>query len=292
VEKPKDMTSFAVVAAIKRHLKVNRVGHCGTLDPLARGVLPIFLGKATKAIALLPDTNKEYIADFQLGIKSDTQDISGTLSSSPNFKKNFANREKILNTLNEFLGESLQIPPMFSALKQNGKRLYELARVGVEVKREPRTIKITEIKLLEYSKQSGAGKIFVSCSKGTYIRTICHDLGKKLGCGAVLTDLFRVKASGFSLEQSLQLKELLALPLSELNIISIENLFEIYSKVSISAAQCLRFKNGGSLSLERINFLQDVNDREIFCEYEMQGNFLGLGIVQRARQELGIVKTF
>jgi tRNA pseudouridine55 synthase len=218
IDKPQGLTSFGVVARIKKCINKQKVGHCGTLDPLATGVLPLLLGKATKALPFLPDTRKEYIANFQFGITTDTQDITGRiLNFIKNSDKVFANKKEVLEILNEFIGDSLQIPPMYSALKHNGKRLYELARKGITVEREARSINISKIKLLEFSEIDGNGKLLINCSKGTYIRTICHDLGEKLGCGAVLTALRRIKSSGFTIDQSIPLKQIEEKPEEILN---------------------------------------------------------------------------
>jgi tRNA pseudouridine55 synthase len=201
INKPKGWTSFDVVAKMrgilrsKTGIKKIKVGHAGTLDPMATGVLPVFIGKATKQIPLLENHDKEYIADFQLGVTSNTQDVTGEVV----FKSERAVSEKeILDLLPQFTGEIEQIPPMFSAVKINGQRLYALARQGKEVERKPRKVTINELKLLNFS--DNKGRLEIKCSKGTYVRTLINDIGESLGVGGILTELVRTSACGYSLE--------------------------------------------------------------------------------------------
>jgi tRNA pseudouridine55 synthase len=207
-------------------------------------------------------------------------------------KNNFSVKKEELNKfLNNFSGEIFQVPPMYSAIKYKGKRLYELARNGIEIKIKSRKIKINNIKLLEFSEQEGKGKFFISCSKGTYIRTICNDLGEALGCGAVMTALCRTKACGFSLENSVSLEEIKKNPEILKNIIlPVDFLFKKYFKVFISDSQEKRFKNGGSLFIDRIKETEDRKDREILRVYNK--NFLGLGVIYKEKNELKVLKIF
>ena len=197
VDKPKDFTSFDVVAKMRGILKTRSIGHGGTLDPMATGVLPLFVGRATKCCDILPCQDKTYIAGLKLGIKTDTQDITGIV-----LEKREVNITKELfhKVVSSFVGEIDQIPPMYSAVKQDGKKLYELARKGITVERKPRKITIYEINILSEDFEKNEFILEVSCSKGTYIRTLCEDIGNSLGCGGTLFSLKRKKAAGFSNE--------------------------------------------------------------------------------------------
>lgn len=217
VNKPKGMTSHDVVDEIRKLVGRKKVGHTGTLDPEATGVLPIAIGKATKVIQFLED-GKEYRATTRLGITTDTQDITGkVIAKSEGI--NIA-EEKIRKVFKNFLGKIEQVPPMVSALKVKGKRLYELAREGKEVERAGREIEIYHLNLLEYKPPDISFE--VSCSKGTYIRTLCHDVGKILGCGACLKDLVRARSGIFTLEESHPLEELRRMPNLERFLISMD----------------------------------------------------------------------
>lgn len=203
INKPKGYTSHDAVNIVRRILGTRKVGHTGTLDPNAEGVLPICVGKATKACDMITFSDKEYVAGIRLGIATDTYDIWGEVLKTDDTN---VSEDVINEILKEFTGEQLQIPPMYSAIKQNGKKLYELARNGIEVEREPRKITIYESELLDFK-----GKDFslrVLCSKGTYIRSLCNDIGEKLGCGACMTSLLRTKSSVFTLEEAVTFDEL------------------------------------------------------------------------------------
>ena len=215
IDKPAGWTSMDVCAKLRGIYKEKRVGHAGTLDPMATGVLPVFIGKATKAVSFAEDGEKEYIAGLKLGLVTNTQDTTGeTLQESPVN----VTAEDLRAVLPRFTGELLQLPPMFSAIKKDGKKLYELARKGQEVERKRRAITIFELELLE---QTGEDTFLlrVRCSKGTYVRTLCHDIGEALGCGGCMCSLRRTMAAGFLLEESVTLeqaqaeKEALLLPL-------------------------------------------------------------------------------
>ena len=182
IDKPQDFTSFDVVAKLRGILGMKRIGHAGTLDPMATGVLPVFVGTATKACDIMPDNSKSYRAGFLLGQTTDTQDVTGKIlmtSDKP------VSEDDINKVLPEFTGKILQIPPMYSAVQVNGQRLYDLARQGIEVERKPREIEVKKINLIDYDEKTRTGNITISCGKGTYIRTIIHDIGGKLGCGGI-----------------------------------------------------------------------------------------------------------
>lgn len=204
IDKPEDWTSHDVVAKLRGVFKEKRIGHAGTLDPMATGVLPIFLGRATRVVEFATEGQKEYVAGLRLGEVTDTQDITGSV-----LKKQEVNssEETLLSAFPDFLGDIQQIPPMYSAIKIKGKKLYELARKGQEIERPPRNITISKLELLPEKNKYNDPLLLVECSKGTYIRTLCHDLGEKLGCGGTMSSLRRTKAAGFSLEDSFSLEE-------------------------------------------------------------------------------------
>ena len=197
VDKPQGWTSQDVTARLRRVFSTRRIGHGGTLDPMATGVLPVFVGRATRAVEFFEHAEKTYEATLRLGMKTDTQDITGTVLEE---RPVTVTEQDILNVLPAFRGEILQIPPMYSALKVNGQKLYDLARKGKEVERQPRSITIHELELLHFDGQDA--RIRVRCSKGTYIRTLCNDIGEKLGCGGCMEELLRSKVGRYSLEES------------------------------------------------------------------------------------------
>ena len=205
IDKPQDWTSMDVCGKLRSIFREKRVGHAGTLDPMATGVLPVFVGRATRAVEFAAEGSKEYVAGLQLGVVTDTQDTSGRELSRT---EAHISREVLEQVLPPFRGEIFQIPPMYSALKKDGKKLYELARKGKEVERQPRPITIYELEVLE---QSGADRFLlrVNCSKGTYVRTLCHDIGQALGCGGTMCSLRRTRAAGFDLSQAVTLEQVL-----------------------------------------------------------------------------------
>ncbi|MDR0738667.1 MAG: tRNA pseudouridine(55) synthase TruB [Oscillospiraceae bacterium] len=296
INKPSGMTSFDVVSRVRKILKIKKIGHCGTLDPLATGVLPLLFGKATKALPFILEDQKDYIASFKLGIISDTQDITGKITKIKTglfAKKKSLEKNIVKNALKNFLGNSKQIPPMYSALKKNGKRLYSLARRGKEIEREPRKIFIKKIFLVDFDEKNLEGQFFISCSKGTYVRTICHDLGKKIRCGAVMTALHRTFSSGFCIEDSISLKNLEKQTKNNTNILrKIDTMFFSIEKITVTAAQALRFKNGGSLFLERLTFMYSIEDGKIIRVYDQNKSFLGLGKVSIKKGEMLVLKNF
>ncbi len=230
VDKPQDWTSMDVCAKLRRVMGERRVGHAGTLDPLATGVLPVFVGRATRAVEFAERGEKEYIATLRLGEVTDTQDVTGTVLEEHSAQVSQAELEAVLP---RFTGEIQQIPPMYSALKQNGKKLYELARQGKTVERKPRNITISGLEVLE--QQSGREFLLrVSCSKGTYIRTLCHDIGQALGCGGVMATLRRTMAAGFDLSQAVTMDEILSAENAPALLLSVDSYFGDYPAVNIS----------------------------------------------------------
>lgn len=289
INKPKDYTSFDVVAVMRKLLNTKKIGHTGTLDPLATGVLPILIGRAAKLQNFIPDTNKEYIASFRLGITTDTLDITGKTITSVTSN---INKEQIENTLSKFRGNISQVPPMFSAVQKNGVRLYDLARKGLEVEREARPVTIFKLKLIEFDESLQSGKLLVNCSKGTYIRTLCDDIGKSLKVGAILTDLQRTKACSFDIKSSITLdfaRELAQKNSLEQYVLPCDIFLKDYKKAIISPAQETRFKNGGTLSLDRINNLADFNDNKFIRIYSNpQKKFIGLGKINKIKNEISV----
>ena len=205
LDKPQGFTSFDAVAKLRGILQTRRLGHGGTLDPMATGVLPIFVGNATKACDIMPDNTKSYRAGFRLGQVSDTQDVTGTILAE--YQKEVP-QEDILAVIPEFTGKIMQLPPMYSAVQVNGKRLYDLARQGIEVERTPREIEVFSIDLADYDESAREGVLEISCGKGTYIRTIINDIGERLGCGGIMTSLVRTSSGGFTLADCHTFEEL------------------------------------------------------------------------------------
>lgn len=293
IDKPQEFTSFDVVAVIRRLAGQKKIGHTGTLDPNATGVLVVLLGNATKAQDLILNHDKTYVADFKLGITTDTLDIWGEVT---NEKKSSVTREDIQNIIPEFTGEISQIPPMFSAVQKNGQRLYDLARQGIEVERESRKVIIYSLELLGFDKETQSGKLKVACSKGTYIRALIDDMGRKLGAGAVMTGLIRTSACGFDISDCITLdraKEFAENGTLGEKLLSVESLFESLGYVSISDAQARRFSNGGALDIDR-TYLKKLNvkDGDVFRVKDRENNFLGLGVADNENRLLKIYKLF
>lgn len=263
IDKPQGFTSFDVVAKLRGITKIRRIGHAGTLDPMATGVLPIFIGRATKACDMLPDSDKEYEAEFKLGIVTDTQDSTGAILSQCDAH---ITESDLKTAVGGFMGKQLQIPPMYSAVKVDGKRLYDLARQGIEVERKPREIEIYKIELLSFDENSQSGKLVISCSKGTYIRTICHDLGQKLGVGAVMTALRRTRAAGFSLSDCITIEEAQKLSdpeILEKSILPIDSFFSFMDKLVLNRKKAELFLSGVKLDAKELEVNKNL---AVFCE--------------------------
>lgn len=293
IDKPQEFTSFDVVAVIRRLSGQKKIGHTGTLDPNATGVLVVLLGNATKAQDLILNHDKTYVADFRLGVTTDTLDIWGKVT---NEKKSSITFEDIQNIIPGFTGEISQIPPMFSAVQKNGQRLYDLARQGIEVERESRNVTVYSLELLCFDKETQSGKLKVACSKGTYIRTLIDDIGRKLGVGAVMTGLRRTSACDFDISDCITLdkaREIAESGKLEERLLSVESLFESLGYVSVTDAQARRFSNGCALDIDRTYLKKlDVKDGEIFRVKNRENNFLGLGTVDLEKRLLKIHKLF
>lgn len=293
IDKPMDFTSFDVIAVMRRISGQKKLGHTGTLDPNATGVLPVLLGCATKAQDLIVNHDKTYIADFKLGVTTDTLDIWGKVLTE---KEADITRDEILSVIPKFTGEISQIPPMFSAVQKNGQRLYDLARQGIEVERESRQVTVYKLELLEFDESTQCGKLEIACSKGTYVRTIIDDIGRELNVGAVMTALRRTVACGYDISECITLEK--AKQLAEENALesyvrSVESLFESYGYCAVSEAQARRFSNGGALDIDR-TYLKtiEVSNGDIFRVKDRENKFLGLGIVDLESRLLKIYKLF
>lgn len=289
VNKEKDITSFGVCAKMRGILKEKKVGHTGTLDPMATGVLPIMIGGATRFLDYLPESDKGYRAVFVLGKTTDTLDITGTVTAENEVNASKADVESVLT---QFKGRIMQTPPMYSAVSVNGKRLYDLARQGIEVEREKREVEIKSLELADCNENENEYTIDVFCTKGTYIRTLIDDIGRVLGCGAVMTSLVRTYAMGFTLDDCKTLAQLQLLKDSgegfDSVLLPLEKALGTYDKVTVSPAQSNRFKNGGALDLVRVK--KQLNADEIYRVYSSDGDFLGLG--KAVETQLKVEKLF
>lgn len=292
IRKEPGWTSHDVVAKLRRILGQKRIGHTGTLDPDAEGVLPVCLGKATRAADMLTDQTKTYEAVLLLGVETDTQDAGGKILDR---REVVCTPEELSECVHSFLGEQLQIPPMYSALKKDGKKLYELAREGKTVEREPRKVRFYEITLLETDLPRA--KIRVTCSKGTYIRTLCSDIGARLGCKACMEHLVRTRSGGFALEDSRTVSQVEALAeegcLGEI-LYPVDWIFREYPAARTEPEADRAAKNGNLL--QESQFRWEGNPPGAGTEnlrlYDSAGVFLGLYRLQRGRKWIRPVKMF
>jgi len=280
VLKPTGITSYQVVNRVKKITGEKKIGHTGTLDPGAAGVLPLCLGRATKVAGFISDLNKSYRAEITFGVVTDTQDIFGEIIKSDNVD---ISKEEIEELLSEFTGTISQIPPMYSAVKHEGRRLYRLARKGIEVERKPRTVSIHSLKLVDYFPPNKAF-IDVVCSKGTYIRTLCHDIGVKSGCGAVMSFLVRLRSGHFDLQNAVTIEELKeAEEKCNLNdyLIPVDYSVKHLDKVEIND-RALKFAlNGNSLYIHNLAFCPEtISEGQIMRIYH-KNNFIALGKIRK-----------
>lgn len=280
LNKPKGITSFSAVSKIKWLAEEKRVGHTGTLDPLATGVLPIFIGRATALSGILLDADKGYTATVKLGITTDTCDITGAVLSQREVN---VSEEMLKTALDKFRGKISQIPPIYSALKKDGVRLYQLAREGKSVEIEPREVEIKELNLLEFS--GDTFKIEVVCSKGTYIRCLCRDIGEELGCGATMCELIRTSTSGFSLEQTVSLDDLTRENINSY-ILPEETVLGYIKEVNVTEKQAVRFCNGGQLAYERLKNASFEENELLRVKYG--DKFLGVGYADNKNEQIAI----
>ena len=275
VDKPADWTSHDVVAKLRGILHERRVGHSGTLDPMATGLLTVFVGRATRAVQFAETYNKRYVASLRCGYSTDTQDTSGRVTAQTGISPTEA---ELTDVLPEFTGEISQIPPMYSAIKVSGKKLYELARKGETIERKPRTVNISELTLVGHDGDDFV--LSVSCSKGTYIRTLCNDIGERLGCLACMSALRRTNAGPFDVRDAHTLSEIAEDP--ERYIIPVDSLFSEHPAIELSAAQTAKLKCGNILNVSAKNGTYRV--------YGENGDFLALANVSAGK--LKTIKSF
>lgn len=266
------MTSFDVVAIVRRVAKMKKVGHTGTLDPAASGVLPVCLGKATKIIDYIMENKKVYRVNLKLGMVTDTYDLEGEVLREED--ASHITKDEILNCINSFVGTIDQVPPMYSALKQNGVRLYELARQGIEVHREARKITIYSIENIKIESNDNI-QMDVCCSKGTYIRSLCYDIGEKLNVGATMTALERIQNGTFTKEEAINIEDLTE-ELLEKHIISIEKALDSFEKITVNEKFGKLLRNGVKVFDNRM-YSEEVEFNKLYRVYEDNGVFLGLG---------------
>lgn len=276
VYKEQGYTSHDVIAKMRGILKMKKIGHTGTLDPDAVGVLPVCIGKATKLVDLITDKDKMYETVMKLGITTDTQDITGKILTTCAVTSDIT---QIREAVNSYIGEYLQLPPMYSAIKVNGKKLYELARQGKEIERERRRVLIKDIKILDYSEEDKEMRLVVDCGKGTYIRTLLHDIGQTLGCGGTMKSLIRTAVGSFSIEHSLKLSEIEKL-VSEGSIMDyvlpVDYIFQGYSKVQVEREFHKLIYNGNSFRTEHISQPIMEITTELVRVYDSEDIFIGI----------------
>ena len=288
MNKPQDFTSFDVIGKLRGILHMKKLGHTGTLDPMATGVLPVLVGTAARAADILPDDSKRYRAEFQFGAVTDTQDTWGrVLSESDKAVPEAA----LLEILPQFCGDIMQIPPMYSAVQVNGKRLYELARAGKEIEREPRPVHVETLTLLSYDETTRTGAMDIRCGKGTFIRTILHDIGQLTGAGCIMTALTRTEACGFTLDQAHtfdMVQQAADAGTVESLIIPTDRLFQHVPALKLNEAQSRMYANGVKLSLDRI---RHITKQDIYRVYGADGRFFGLASADRQEGLLRVYKN-
>ena len=293
VYKEAGFTSHDVVAKLRGILRQKKIGHTGTLDPAATGVLPVCLGKATKVCELLTDKDKSYRAVCKLGVETDTQDMTGTILKE--YDVTGISEQNIRECVEKFVGDIKQIPPMYSALKVNGKKLYELAREGKIIERKPRDINISKIDIIDIDLDNKTFTMDVTCSKGTYIRTLCHDIGKELGIGATMENLVRTRVSVFEIKDALTLSDIEFLSKEKPEkfmekVYSVDSLFE-YSKLSVSGDGIRYLQNGNTLREK--DFKENagnISEDEKVLVYDENNNFRA--IYQKKGKEFKVFRMF
>ena len=273
VDKPRDWTSQDVTARLRRVFGTRRIGHGGTLDPMATGVLPVFVGRATRGVEFFEHAKKTYETVLRLGLTTDTEDITGTVLTKATVS---VTDEQVEGALDAFRGEIMQVPPMYSALKVNGQKLCDLARKGKTVERQPRPITIYELTLLDRGENTL--RLRVRCSKGTYIRTLCKDIGEALGCGGCMESLRRVSAGEYTIAEAVPLQELLDTVEPETYLRGVDTMFRNYPAVTLTANQEKRCRNGNTFSVKL--------PEGTYRAYSQSGEFLML-----AKVEAGVMVT-
>ena len=278
INKPKGYTSHDVVAKVKKVLNVKKVGHTGTLDPNATGVLPLLLNEGTKVSKYLIEHDKEYEVTLKLGIKTDTLDIEGNIIEEQEVELD--KLEDIESVLKSFIGKQEQIPPMYSAIKVNGRKLYEYARQGQSIELKPRNIEIYSIELNKINEKENEINFTVSCSKGTYIRSLCEDIAKRLGTIGYMKELNRIKVGRFSIKDAITIEELeKSTEKIEERVISIEKLFKELPTIKLEKSELKRFLNGVCILKEKENGIYNIYEED----------YIGLGIVKNKRLKRDII---
>ena len=278
IDKPAGWTSQDVAARLRGVFHERRIGHGGTLDPMATGVLPIFVGRATRAVEFFEHAEKEYVAGLRLGVQTDTQDLTGEIVAQ---RPVSVTREQVQAALEGFLGVQEQLPPMYSAVKIGGKKLYELARQGKTVERKPRQIELLELELL--SGENADWQFRVRCSKGTYVRTLCHDIGQALGCGGCMSSLRRTKAGGYGLDRAVTMEEIISMDDPAACLLPVDSVFDRLPRVTVHENQLRAIYNGAAV---KASGLADGPYRV----YAPDGTFLMVGLAEGGT--LKTVKSF
>ena len=277
IDKPQDWTSQDVTAKLRGVFQTRRIGHGGTLDPMATGVLPVFVGRATRGVEFFEHADKVYEATLRLGLTTDTEDITGNVLTETAVS---VTEEQVKSALEQFKGEIQQIPPMYSAIKVNGQKLYDLARKGKEVERKPRSVTILALDFL--GMEGSDVRLRVHCSKGTYIRTLCKDIGQALGCGGCMAALRRTAAGSYTQEQAIALADLVSCENPGQYLQAVDTLFAQYPAVTLTEKQALRCRNGNTFSID----LPDGTYRA----YDQNGEFLMLAKVESGT--MSTIKSF
>lgn len=283
INKDKGISSFGVVAKMRKIFNTKKVGHCGTLDPNATGVLPIMIGNATKVSKYLIEHDKEYIAILKLGVKTDSGDEEGNIVETDSFKLNIDDEEFYKKKISEIIGVQEQIPPMYSAVKVNGKKLYEYARQGIEIERKARKIEIYSIEIIKIDYDNNEIKFKVSCSKGTYIRTLCEKIAEELGSIGHMKELIRTRVDKFKIEDSITISELEKLENKEKCVIPINYVFSDFNNIDINKKQKELLVNGVRLSVENEDGVYNL-----FCNEE----YLGIGIIENHLLKRDVIVKF
>lgn len=286
LDKEEGMTSFVAAKRLGRIFETKKVGHTGTLDPMATGVMVIAMEHSTRFIELIDNHDKAYRARFLLGRTTDTLDITGKILSEREVN---VSRDEVERAVLSFKGDVMQLPPMYSAIKKDGVRLYELARQGIEIEREERKVSISSISLTDASEKEY--EIEVYCSKGTYIRSLISDIGEKLGTGAVMTSLRRIKANGVTVDRCHTLGELEKMKEQgelERALMPVDSFIK-YPEIRVTAPQAKRFSNGGGLDINRFGGKKEPG---LYNVYSPEGRFLGIGEIDGERTELKVKRVF
>ncbi len=293
IYKDPGFTSFDVVAKLRGILHIKKIGHTGTLDPDATGVLPVAVGNATKVCDLLTDHDKEYLAKLRLGVETDTYDMSGTVTGGDPDRASSLKDEAVKEAVLSFLGDSMQVPPMYSALKVQGKRLYELARAGQTVERKARPVNISALEILEY--HNPGYSIRINCSKGTYIRSLCHDIGEKLGCGGCMESLVRTRVGDFKIEDAVSLRDVEKIMKEEGEeglkkiLLSTDLVFRDYAAVTVRGSFDRLLKNGNKLPPRA--FREKPGESKVRV-YDEDGIFTGIYEKESRGEDFRPVKLF